>query len=415
MGQVMELLKSGPWDPDRDVTALWMALQPATGARDLNPQQVEHNHWLRERLASVYRLWGYEEVSPPRVERIDTLKAGGGIASQEIVRLVADEPLGLRPEMTASIARAASTRLSQRTRPLRLWASGTVFESRQADEGRQCIEEKLHSGVELFGAPSPHGELELLSLLMAATESLGLKPRHQARLLVGHAALMDLILSPFKGEKRNQVKTALTELDRLELDRLGLEPQAHERLLRQLDLRGEPSMVLEEERRCFGPQPVLNDLERMFKHLSPLAQRGGIDLQLDPSFQPHYGLYDGLVFQLVCQGHSAPVVIARGGRYDTLVARFDSARKKASGLGFSFCLDDVRDLPDAAQAARQSLTQVLIAYSDTTSLEDALEVQRGLHREGITAEVMLGPLVSREAAEQVCQERCCSELRWLTH
>jgi len=38
-----------------------------------------------------------------------------------------------------------------------------------------------------------------------------------------------------------------------------------------------------------------------------------------------------------------------------------------------------------------------------------------LHREGITAEVMLGPLVSREAAEQVCQERCCSELRWLTH
>ena len=96
-----------------------MALQPASGARDLNPQQVEHNQVLRVRLAEVYRQWGYDEVSPPQVERMDTLKAGGGINSTDIVRLVADEPLGLRPEMTASIARAATTRLAQCARPLR--------------------------------------------------------------------------------------------------------------------------------------------------------------------------------------------------------------------------------------------------------------------------------------------------------
>ena len=100
-----------------------MALQPAAGARDLNPRQVESNRALSERLASVFRLWGYDEVSPPRVERLDTLMAGGAIASEDVVRLVADEPLGLRPEMTASIARAACTRLASRPRPLRLWAS----------------------------------------------------------------------------------------------------------------------------------------------------------------------------------------------------------------------------------------------------------------------------------------------------
>ena len=72
-----------------------------------------------------------------------TLMAGGAIASRDIVRLVADDPLGLRPEMTASIARAACTRLATRPRPMRLWASGTVFRSRAADEGGQCIEENL--------------------------------------------------------------------------------------------------------------------------------------------------------------------------------------------------------------------------------------------------------------------------------
>ena len=125
-----------------------MALQPAAGARDLNPLQVEGNRVLSERLAAVYRLWGYDEVSPPRVERLDTLMAGDAIAINDVVRLVADDPLGLRPEMTASIARAACTRLASRSRPLRLWASGTVFQSRSADEGGQFIEENLHSGVE---------------------------------------------------------------------------------------------------------------------------------------------------------------------------------------------------------------------------------------------------------------------------
>ena len=33
-----------------------MALQPAAGAKDLNPRQVETNRQLTERLASVFRL-----------------------------------------------------------------------------------------------------------------------------------------------------------------------------------------------------------------------------------------------------------------------------------------------------------------------------------------------------------------------
>ena len=87
-----------------------MALQPAAGARDLHPGAVETNRRLAELLAGVYRLWGYQEVAPPTIERIDSLKAGGAIADREIVRLASDDPLGLRPELTAPIARAASTR-----------------------------------------------------------------------------------------------------------------------------------------------------------------------------------------------------------------------------------------------------------------------------------------------------------------
>ncbi|MBM5800396.1 MAG: ATP phosphoribosyltransferase regulatory subunit, partial [Cyanobacteria bacterium K_DeepCast_35m_m2_023] len=73
-----------------------MALQPAAGARDLNPRQVEGNRRIRAQLAAVFQLWGYREVDPPTVETLDTLAAGGGIAGAELVRLASDEPLGLR-------------------------------------------------------------------------------------------------------------------------------------------------------------------------------------------------------------------------------------------------------------------------------------------------------------------------------
>ena len=390
-----------------------MALQPASGARDLNPQQVEHNQILRERLAEVYRQWGYDEVSPPQVERMDTLKAGGGIDSTDIVRLVADEPLGLRPEMTASIARAATTRLAQRSRPLRLWSSGTVFESRISDEGGQRIEEKLYSGVELFGNGQVHGELELLSLLMTSFEALLLQPGHQAQLLVGNAALMELVLAPFEAPERELVKRALVTFDRLDFEKLNLSTQQRERLQQLLDLRGDPHQVIEQLRRLFGPQPVLSDLERLFRHLQPRADEIGIRLQLDPSFQPHFELYDGLVFQLVCQGHSAPLVVARGGRYDSVLKRFGAKGSDAAGLGFSICLDDIRDLPTAHHPDRRDTDRVLVAYGTSSSLEAALQVQRSLHTTGSAAVVELTPLASASEAEALRTERGCSSVHWL--
>ena len=110
-----------------------MALQPAAGVRDLNPGEVEQNRSICAQLSSVYRRWGYQQLTPPSVERSDTLEAGGAINEREIVRLVSGEPLGLRPELTAPIL----------GRPVRGWppsrdrcASGARARSSAAGLGR---------------------------------------------------------------------------------------------------------------------------------------------------------------------------------------------------------------------------------------------------------------------------------------
>ena len=388
-----------------------MALQPASGARDLNPLQVDANRQLSEKLAKVFRLWGYDEVSPPRVERLDTLRAGGAIASTDIVRLVADEPLGLRPEMTASIARAASTRMAARPRPLRLWASGTVFQSRSADEGGQCIEENLQTGVELFGVEPIEAEMELLSLLMASVRALGVDRAQHPRLLVGHTGLMDLLLSLVEEDKREPVRTALIQFDRLALSELGLPEDVRTSLLSLLSCRGTPQQVLSDLRPIFGATALFDDLDRLCNQLEPMAVEQGITIQVDPTFQPHFELYTGLVFQLICDGTAAPVVIARGGRYDDLVRRCGAPAPQAFGAGFSFAIDPIRELL-GGNPAPAPLPTVLVAFSSSSSLEEGLARQRHWHSQGRSAVLELHPIQARSEAETSARDRNL-QLDWI--
>ena len=391
-----------------------MALQPAAGARDLNPRQVEGNRRIRQTLAAVYRLWGYQEVDPPSIETLDTLAAGGGIAPEELVRLVSDDPLGLRPELTASIARAACTRMAGRPLPLRLWADGNIFRCSQGDAGRQRIHQQIQSGVELLGEPSLVADVELILLLLAATGSLGLRPEHQPTLLMGHHGLLQSLLEPLPAPLREPARRALTTYDRLGLEALESQLEEPGALVPLLELRGRPQAVLDQLQGRLGDAPLLQDLRRLLTLVSPAAERRGVALQLDPTFQPHYNLYDGVVLQLVCQGADVPVAIASGGRYDALVGRFSSPGSlqtlPAAGVGFGF---DVEQLRDLAPSTSESPLPLLVAYGPGTPLGTALEELERLHRQGSPAELHSQPVSERSMAEAAARQRGCGELIWL--
>lgn len=391
-----------------------MALQPAAGARDLNPREVESQRRLCEQLAEVYRRWGYEEVAPPTIERIDTLEAGGAIAEREVVRLVADAPLGLRPELTASIARAASTRMAHRPRPLRLWASGTTFRSFLGDGGDLRISETLQSGVELLGECTDAAEMELLHLLLAAVSSLGLKPSHEPTLLVGHHALLGALLDVVPDPYRLLAREKLTAFDALGIDALPISEPARGRLRVLLQLRGDPRTVIYQLEQWLGQLPLLTRLETLLSSVEPLATSVGVRLQLDPTFQPHFDLYDGLVFKLVCQGQEVPVAIASGGRYDRLMARFCDDISLASGSGFGFSIAALQGLlpPEAPMPPKAG--PWLVASLDVRGLPDALARMAALHAQGESAELCGQPCASEAEAQSHALERGCRGVIWVS-
>ncbi|BBL85934.1 Histidine--tRNA ligase (chromatophore) [Paulinella micropora] len=389
-----------------------MALQPAAGARDLKPHQIELNHQLCNQLATIYRLWGYQEVRPPKIERLSTLLAGGAIEPRSVIQIVAAEALGLRPEMTASIVRTACSRIVK-TNPLRLWSAGTTFHSQVDANGGLKVEEVLQSGVEIVGEHNSSADMELLHLLMAAISALPLEPEHNPRLLIGHHQITSDLLDRLPSEYRIGARDVLTSFDPLAIEGLGLSKEDSEWLDKVLRMRGEPAELLEQLKDLIGPTPILLEVERLFKSIIPRAKEAGISIQLDPSFVPHLDLYNGLVFQLICTGRAAPVIIANGGRYDGLVEQVGASKKDAAGIGFSFAIEEIRELvfPEGGQFITAG--PILITYSNAVKIEEAFEYQRRLHKQGIPAEVNFKPCGSRQEAESIAYNRGAVSVEWL--
>ena len=390
-----------------------MTLQPASGARDLNPQQVRKNHLIASKLSSLYRLWGYERISPPHIERLDTLMAAGGISNNEILKIVSDEPLGLRPEITASIVRAASTRFNEYERPLRFWSTGTSFKCNQRIDGGIDIEESFQSGVELIGTKAINAEIELLSLLIESLKIIEIDQEYKMTLLIGNTYLLELILSSFDSTRIDQIKNILCDLDFIALSKLDVTDEQSMFIKKILNMRGEPEKILTNLKNIYGSNSYIENLKELFTIIEPLAKEKGIEVQLDPTLGTKYKLYSGLTFSLVSSSPSAPVIIAKGGRYDDLVKKFSSSDQNCFGIGFSISIDKIRELVSSKDEMKGNNEKVLIAYKQSESLYKALKQKKEWHNKGIISVISHEPLKTNDATNQLLKSNRCTKIEWI--
>ncbi|MGC8715130.1 MAG: ATP phosphoribosyltransferase regulatory subunit, partial [Leptodesmis sp.] len=220
-----------------------MVYQSPVGARDLLPLDVVQKRWIEERLQQVFRRWGYHRIITSSLERLDTLMAGGAIQPSTVLRVQSseDEDLGLRPELTASIARTVVTRMAGVTHPLRLYYNANVFRRAQ-DNSHNRQQEFYQAGVELLGVGGLLADAETLLLIMDCLQTLGLQ---QWSIVLGDAGLTRSLLSPFPESLQAKVRTAIANLDRVALETLPMSDELRDRSLLLLDLRGEPETVLQ--------------------------------------------------------------------------------------------------------------------------------------------------------------------------
>lgn len=385
-------------------------LTPA-GAKDLLPLDVAQKRWIEDQLQLVFSRWGYHRIITSTVEHLEMLMAGGAIDQATVVRLQDgdNDALGLRPELTASIARASVTRLEGVAHPHRLYYQANVFQrSPLGKHERQ--QEFYQAGVELLGAGGTLADTEILLLLVDALQQLGLRDWY---LLLGDAGLNQNLLGTFPGELQPQIRTCIAHLDRVTLERLPLTPTQQQLALMLFDLRGTPENV-------FGKlgQLTLDDQGQEIVHnlkslVAILRSTTSINLILDLSLTQTINYYTGIVFQVVTNQGGSAKVLGKGGRYDRLLGLYHPQGESKPGIGFCLNIEDLQQaLPILPQdhlatdwlviPTSPSVANIAFTYAQKLRTTDHL----------VRVEIELGSR-SESAIREYAQGRGIHHLAWV--
>ncbi|WP_204106735.1 MULTISPECIES: ATP phosphoribosyltransferase regulatory subunit [Spirulina sp. CCY15215] len=337
-----------------------MIHQPPAGTRDLLPLDVAQKRWIADRLRQVFHQWGYQRIITSTLERMDALTAGGAIDPDTVIQIedTSEGRLGLRPELTASIARAAVTRMAGSTYPQRLYYNANVFRRfKGGHHGRQM--EFYQTGVELLHAAGSLADTEILLLLAESLQSLGMAEWH---IILGEAGLTRSLLSIFPESIQTTLRRCIANLDRVALESFvhpDLSEGLREKALMLFDLRGKPADVLQTvsswdlDTRGKG---MVNELKNLCDRLEKSATN--LAIVLDLSLIETIDYYTGIVFEVVSAQNNQYRVLGKGGRYDRLLELYHPEGKSTPGVGFALnleelhaCLLSSEDLPRSTPAS----------------------------------------------------------------
>ena len=144
------------------------------GTRDILPEEAARWQLLEEKIRTTCKLFGYQEIRTPVFEHTELFTRSVGevtdIVAKEMYTFTdrGDRQLTLRPEGTASVARAyLENNLQARAQPVKLYYTGPMFRYDRPQAGRY---RQFHQfGVEVFGCDAAvDAEVILLALFFFA-------------------------------------------------------------------------------------------------------------------------------------------------------------------------------------------------------------------------------------------------------
>jgi ATP phosphoribosyltransferase regulatory subunit len=304
---------------------------------------------LEATLLATFTEFGYGEVATPTLEYDEVLERGDGRTAGSAYRFFDErgDLLALRSDMTIPIARMAAGRFVDAEPPFRLCYVANAYRAVRPQRGQ--MREFAQAGVELIGPTAPEGTVEVLRVIGAALDAVGLR---RAVIGLGDADLYRQAMGELGiGEKdRERVLSRLAAHDLVGLGEElamtdGLAEEQRETLVTLAQLRGGREVL--EQARSIGGDAVARATARLAGTFDELERRGlGERVQIDLGLLRDLGYYTGAILEVYdpALGH----VLGGGGRYDELMARFG---RSLPAVGFALYLERVH----LAQAEEERL------------------------------------------------------------
>ncbi|WP_188206255.1 histidine--tRNA ligase [Alkalibacillus aidingensis] len=311
-----------------------MNINVPRGTEDLLPEDTQKWHVIEERLKQLAELYNYQEIRTPIFERTELFQRGVGdttdIVQKEMYTFSdrGDRSLTLRPEGTASVARAyVQHKLhGSEHQPNKLYYLGPMFRYERPQQGR--TRQFTQFGIEAIGSDDPAVDAEVLAFAMECYQTLGLK------------SLKLVINSLGDKESREAHRQALIDHFKPHEEELCTDCQnrLEQNPLRLLDCKVDqdhPTMQNAPSILDYLNDYSLNYFEEVKKHLDQM----NIPFVVDETLVRGLDYYTHTAFEIMseAEGFGSITTLSGGGRYNGLIQDLGGPEK--SGIGFALSIE----------------------------------------------------------------------------
>ena len=248
----------------------WLLPEYLADALPLEAARIEA---LRRQMLDGFARHGFELVTPPLVEYLESLLTGAGqdlsLSTCKLADAFSGRMLGVRADMTPQVARI-DAHLLNREGVTRLCYCGSVLRARP--ESLLSSREPLQIGAEIYGYAGAEADIEILRLLVDALRRAALP---DCRVDLGHVGLFRALFRAARIEAAAE-ETLFGLLQNKDVPALtafcaGLSAERTPfgaALMALPQLYGDPKTVLAKARACL---PALPEVDAALETLARLA------------------------------------------------------------------------------------------------------------------------------------------------
>lgn len=347
------------------------------GTQDIFGEEQRRFAHVLATFERVRALYGFQRVDLPVFEDTQVFARSIGettdVVSKEMYSFPdrGGDPLTLRPEFTAGIARAYLSEGWQRFVPLKVTTSGAVFRYERPQKGRY---RQFHQiDAEILGAADPQADVELLVMADQLLHELGIADGVTLQLnTLGDAETRDAwraaLVAHFEAHRGELSEDSLVRLDKNPL-----------RILDSKDPRDRPIADAAPDIDAY----LTPQARAFFNAVTAGLDAAGVAWTRNARLVRGLDYYRHTAFEFVTDRLGAQGTVLAGGRYDGLIGSLGGP--ETAGVGWAAGMERLAMLIAAPAEPR---LDAVIALEHDDALIDGQRLLAGLRRAGLSAEMI---------------------------
>lgn len=362
------------------------------GFRDFLPQDEILREDLQEKLTKIYRSYGFVPIDTPVLEYSEILlRKSNGETEKQVFRFEDNggRDVALRFDLTVPFARFTAEHKEELYFPFKRYHIAKVWRGEKPQAGR--YREFVQCDFDIVGSDSASSDFEILALMKAALEEIGVK---KITIHVNHRGIFNRFLARLNIQEKSEdilrivdkiAKVGSDEVEK-ELFELTQNQDSAKKIIDYIQAKSsweETLSHLEEASGGFG-----EDIKRM-QDIYEMMKSSGIEgtFVLDPSITRGLDYYTGVVYETFLDDLPKIGSVCSGGRYDNLAGLY--MKDKVPGVGASIGLDRlIAGLNELGLVnTKASYLDVEIYNTDSSLNAHYQKIASELRKQGLNVEV----------------------------